>query len=990
MGERIDSSIFSARSIRGALHALSDARRLGEHPLAACRFVRVRFPLRQTPNTVALGHALRAALSQAIQSLKPAGAFDPNDAGWRYYTILHEQYERRRMPEVVMSTLVVEKSQYFSLQARALAELGHVLAGWEQAQTQAQADAAEPQSGPMPIFMAPAMTGKVFLGREALLRQMAAHLLQGRSVAMHGLPGVGKSTFAAALAHRPEMRLSFPDGVLWAGLGQGSDPFAWLGEWAAALGLPRAELAYLTTLEARANAVHTAISTRRMLLVIDDAWTSDPSTGSGALALRVGGPNCAHLLTTRLASVAADFAGPNAFGLPELNEANGLAVLIEHAPALAHTPQVATELARAVGNLPLALTLMGRYAHRAAHGSPRRLQAALDALQQAEARLALAQLTGPLDPDGKGNGASQRSLQTAIGLSDAALDDSARRAFYALSVFPPKPNTFSEEAALAVTGEPPEALDALVDSGLLEVEDGRYTLHPVVADYTRVNQNVKTAPYRFTNYFVNAIITNPSRDWASDTDFTNAFAAISSAAHQSQTDNWVKSVNLFSQFLEVRGMFEPAKSLLADALTKAEASGNTQHIAQTLANLARQHLKLGAYSQAIAMAQQGLKVIHRDSSPETAASLLAVLSESLDNIGLREEAQNHLQEALSLARRTNNRKLLSTLLMGEAIVEGSRSDYQTARQSLSDGLANATTAQNSFLISAFLTGLGMIAYNKGNVSEGDAKFDEAILHAQSVQGHPMLQVIHSYKGWIALNQGAYARSVQLTTIAESHSSGWGFSEGDALVYMNRATIKFCQGRFAESEGIFAQGLARSREADHKASISYFLVSLGRLHLAQTRLQSSKEYLEEGIALARHLRRWETVASGLTVLGNVSRQTGDLIKAESYLNEAASIALSIENAWLQCFTSIGLGEVFHDLGDAVCAQAHFTQALRIAEMLNAAEHIGDALFGLARASAVSDLAKAREYAVASRDTYAGTGHYRKEAVSQWLPTLGNTV
>jgi hypothetical protein len=224
----------------------------------------------------------------------------------------------------------------------------------------------------MPIFMAPAMSGKIFLGREALLGQMAAHLLQGEPVAMHGLPGVGKSTFAAALAHWPELRQGFPDGVLWAGLGQHGDAFAWLGEWAAALGLPRAELAYLTTLEARVNAVHTAISMRRMLLVIDDAWTSDPSTGSGALALRVGGPNCAHLLTTRLASVATDFAGPNAFGLPELDEADGLAVLTMHAPALAQTPHMAAGLARAVGNLPLALTLMGRYAHKAARGSPHR------------------------------------------------------------------------------------------------------------------------------------------------------------------------------------------------------------------------------------------------------------------------------------------------------------------------------------------------------------------------------------------------------------------------------------------------------------------------------------------------------------------------------------------------------------------------------------------------------------------------------------------
>ena len=79
-------------------------------------------------------------------------------------------------------------------------------------------------------------------------------------------------------------------------------------------------------------------------------------------------------------------------------------------------------------------------------------------------------------------------------MTDQQLDEQARTALYALSVFPSKPNSFSEEAALAIANCAAPILDALFDAGLLESSvSGRYTLHQTIADYARLHLQDATA-----------------------------------------------------------------------------------------------------------------------------------------------------------------------------------------------------------------------------------------------------------------------------------------------------------------------------------------------------------------------------------------------------------------------------------------------------------------------------------------------------------------
>jgi len=196
------------------------------------------------------------------------------------------------------------------------------------------------------------------VGRNELFDLLKRRLCTGNRpalLALDGLPGVGKTALAIELAFDYNIQRHFSGGVLWAELGPAPHVPDLLRRWAILLGLTPAEMADLTNEEAWARAIRTAIGMRRMLLVIDDAWKSQE-----ALAFKIGGPYCAYLLTTRIPSIALHFANDGAFIVRELSEEDGLRLLARFVPDIvAGEPGAARSLFQTVGDLPLALTLMG-------------------------------------------------------------------------------------------------------------------------------------------------------------------------------------------------------------------------------------------------------------------------------------------------------------------------------------------------------------------------------------------------------------------------------------------------------------------------------------------------------------------------------------------------------------------------------------------------------------------------------------------------------
>jgi hypothetical protein len=329
---------------------------------------------------------------------------------------------------------------------------------------------------------APPLASRV-VGREGDLDRVLARIVRlagepGRKVlVVRGWPGVGKTTFLAALAADPRTAAAFPDGVLWATAGESPDPLGALADWARRFD-PGARFARL---DEAMRSLRGSLSSRKMLLAVDDVWTEEAAAG-----FLVGGPGCVTVLTTRFPSVARALAtGPHYIDpLPQLSEDDGVELLRLHAPTVvAQHPDEARVLVRDLEGLPLALRVAGRMLEAEAELGWGIADLLADLRQGA-----FLDEVAPDDRFDEQTGTIP-TVKILLEKSTERLDPESRDRFALLGAFAPKPATFDLPALSEVWEDPnpKPTVRTLVGRGLLEPVPGtdRFQMHAVLVLHAR-------------------------------------------------------------------------------------------------------------------------------------------------------------------------------------------------------------------------------------------------------------------------------------------------------------------------------------------------------------------------------------------------------------------------------------------------------------------------------------------------------------------------
>ena len=641
------------------------------------------------------------------------------------------------------------------------------------------------------------------IGRENLLHQIQQRLFMdggGASVALHGLPGVGKTTLALQIAHDKRVLVHFRDGILWAGLGTESNVLGHLSRWGRLLGVASPTVAKQGTIDGWAMALRSCIGTRRMLLILDDFWKAEE-----ALALMIGGPYCAYIITTRFPQIPhyVVIDSENIFSVHELSEQESLALLTRCTPNLVNKElQQAQNVVRLVGGLPLALTLIGKYLRLQTYtDQPHQVKAAFEQVCDVHARLHITEVLPSLERHPSLPQNARLSLEAVIAVSDQQLDEEAQGALRALSVFPAKPNTFSEEMALAVCALPVEVLDTLSDAGLVEsIGPDRYTMHQTIADYAHAHMQDSSATQRLVECIVTFVPHFKKNYDVLEQESPVILAALDYAFEQGMNRELIEIVLAFAPFLLIRGLYNIAHVHLQRTHQVALTIGDRVGLITALEYLGNIAERRGNYTQAEAYYKEGLLSAHQIEQQECIIQLLINLGAIALRQGNYAQSEKYTQEGLVLAYQVKKQEQIVQLLTNTGMLAELRGDCMQAESYYQEGLTLARRIDGQEQIILLLINLGVLAEeHKGNYSQAESYYQEGLMLARQIEHREHIGLLLGNLGSITGRQGKRVQADAFYREGLKQVQEIGNPGLFSLILSDRAEMYIRQHRLKEAE-----------------------------------------------------------------------------------------------------------------------------------------------------------------------------------------------
>jgi tetratricopeptide (TPR) repeat protein/transcriptional regulator with XRE-family HTH domain len=296
-------------------------------------------------------------------------------------------------------------------------------------------------------------------------------------IALHGLPGVGKSALANSLGKDQEIKDHFKDGIPWIPVGKEANLPQCLIELGKKIGLPF--LVLDSSYEELLNSVKWSIREKRILIIIDDVWEPEEII----CFQNVLGNECALLFTTRSREIAYRF-GKTEKGILELEgltEESGLDLLhLLVSNIVDNFPSECQRFVRFFDGLPLAICVAGPLM-RLGDYKGEDITRFIQELEE-EYKLLLEEAPEDLsDNEGK-----PQKIYVLLKRSTDALSAKAQKLFSYLGAYSPKPASFDRESLKSIWDieSPRPFLDEIINLGLLEVtNEKRLEIHALLNQF---------------------------------------------------------------------------------------------------------------------------------------------------------------------------------------------------------------------------------------------------------------------------------------------------------------------------------------------------------------------------------------------------------------------------------------------------------------------------------------------------------------------------
>ncbi|MBC8552176.1 MAG: tetratricopeptide repeat protein [Candidatus Brocadiales bacterium] len=939
------SDIFDSKSVKDAVKQIKDLSRLGQHPLAKLQIVEKRLREKgRSESSDGYGYTLQEILVDLInESLDQLeNVTNPSDLE-QGFLIIRDQYLDEKSVSVLIDTYPLTESTIHRRKHSAYQEIGKML----RMRDEELIDMGDEEKHY--LCLAPTKPKYSLSGRNELLHELKNIITvnpNGKSVTLLGNPGIGKTALAIELAHDPSVQDYFKDGVLWAGLGREPDIMKHLGNWALALGFSRDEIAAHKNISDRQNVLKAALSIRKMLLVIDDAWKSQSAT-----VLQLGGLGCAHLFTTRVTTEAMDFSSENNFTIQKLRNNDSLEILTTLAPKSVESDlDITNELVHAVDGLPLAIVLLGRYLQKIERFSnqPKYLREVLTKFREAEVRLSLTQ---PQTPPGHHPSLPDDvpiSLLAIIAISEEELSNTDRNAFYSLALFPPEPNTFSVKAAVAITHSNMDTIANLVNSALLNTSGvDRLKMHSVINDYANMRLVDKTVQVRFLNYFEKLVYEKTYQHGSLSEETKNILASIELAIQLREWNYFLYCVTNYANYSFAIGSYDLVEPYLHQCVEIAKKLKNRRILIASKMYLGR---------------------------------ISAVRGET-------EKASTLLLDCAALARMKPQDTNLVSILVYLGNLEITQGNYDKATHYIEEALQFTKDNNCDMDIAALISSLGTISGYRGDLVKAEEYFIESY------------KLSHDNKDWegessslqnlasVASQLGKYKEAEKYLEMGLSIARSIGSKVSLSRLLCNLADLKNVLGEHNLAQKIAVEAYQIAKEMGYRDQMSWALFSMGSITKKIGDFSLAKEQFNICLDIAREVGNRRRVGNIMPHLAEIDMHFKHFAEAEVKLIEGLEIAIELGNRDAECEILSQLGIVYNEQRKLDAASKVLNDALRIAKEIGNHEFTAAVIYQLSiKEELLGNVPKAIRLTKESIEIMKGLGHKLKADVTERLDNL----
>jgi DNA-binding SARP family transcriptional activator len=670
-----------------------------------------------------------------------------------------------------------------------------------------------------------------FLGRELEIDQLwqAMSGENGRlRVVISGMGGVGKTSLVLQAAQT--LGDNFPDGVLWTNAAR-SDPMQIAEQWAAVYGY---DFSGVADLDGRAAALRQVLAEKKALLIFDDL----AEAARIRPLLPTAGATVA-LITTRNAHLALAL---DAASLPlrELTPSNGLKLLtrLVGQQRVTEERQVATAVCAQLQNLPLALTIAGRYL---ALRPRRKLADFAERVRDQGQRLRALEL-------------DDLAVRVSFMISWQALDDTQKQIFRWLGVF--NGRSFTAAACAAVADLQPyptqDRLYALVMLSLLHEEgDNRYRQHPLLADFAREQLGDDLAPsQRMVRYFLSYADEQQRDHLALGLEWENLLAAVKQAYGQSLWQELVHLTAVLRPTWFARGGYTTAREALAWAAEAAKRLEDEPLFASILHDWGQACLEQGAYDEAKTHLDAAAHIwLEQKEELKWAATnfLLARIALDLGNFA---EADNLLASCRQIQERHGDETAVAKTLYRLA-----RAAYDQGRYAEAETLAQQASQRQQHDAPAIRT-LRLLATNAlefhRDVAQAEAYCQTALKLSQAFGEKGEMALTLDLLSDIAMQRQelALAQNYAQQSLALLQEIGDRRSQAMLLHQLSRIYGRSGEHALALQHSLNSLELCRS--LGDQLGMTYVLEYAGRIEATLNQKTRSHELWQEGLQIATKL------------------------------------------------------------------------------------------------------------------------------------------